>query len=890
MKDRKLSLLRNLLMLSAGLVQLLAFAGNAAAANQRYTVHMYDRWLDYFEQDGMAIAEGDIVLGRAEEIAILRDAHPDHRKALATFRTDILWPIGPSGLFEVPYTYESGANALQAIASFNATFAGLIQWVPRTTQVDYVAFNLANKANDTSGSCNSALGRMGGRQEIGGNFDCPVAFVLHEMGHALGLFHTHQSASADKFVRFSFATIDPARRSSYAPIHYGVQTDGYDYSSVMHYPYAGSSIGPDRNVFATIPAGIDIRNVNGYSAGDVDAIKRLYGTYSTATTIVTNPAGLDVIVDGQRRTTPYSVAWGLGSSHQISVPAELQSKDGYSFAFGRWSHDESAAPVSLQQWIVEPGLDRDGRPMNVPKVGVLTANFIRLIDVEPYVPGGPYGQYTVAPEVPAWAGSKNLYPQLTKFVLTATPDPGYLNFWYWEAADTLTGGSGGASQASLRIRADLPTQKVGVGFVAAPAILIQPTGPGVDGSVRVGLTYPDGSTKSLALPWAGKPPAGAYRLAVPTTIGRSESVRFALKGIDGLDDPATGSINVPTAGQSTKVVTVKLEKEFQPLVQVNPSCAGTVALSGQAAWLPVGANFSATATPIGGAIFAGWSGTASGSSPTIDATANVVPELIANFNSFAEPFTLSSVVPSRYFLGQGPQTFEMRGSGFSSETYVVINDVSTRPARFVDSHTLRVTLSDADLPGQRDISVNAGTHVAGSCFNFTASLGIAAVKAGDAGKSTVYEFYNASLDHYFITWAPDEITKLDNGAFAGWARTGKSFPVFTVAQPGLSSVCRIYIPPGKGDGHYFGRDKAECDGTMTKNPTFVLEASSFFYLIPANLGTCGAGSVPVYRVYSNRTDANHRYTTDRAVRDQMVAKGWLAEGDGPDTVVMCAPQ
>ena len=52
----------------------------------------------------------------------------------------------------------------------------------------------------------------------------------------------------------------------------------------------------------------------------------------------------------------------------------------------------------------------------------------------------------------------------------------------------------------------------------------------------------------------------------------------------------------------------------------------------------------------------------------------------------------------------------------------------------------------------------------------------------------------------------------------------------------------------------------------------------------------GAGQVPVYRVFTNRVDANHRYTTDRATRDAMVAKGWIAEGDGEDTVVMCAPQ
>ncbi len=154
---------------------------------------------------------------------------------------------------------------------------------------------------------------------------------------------------------------------------------------------------------------------------------------------------------------------------------------------------------------------------------------------------------------------------------------------------------------------------------------------------------------------------------------------------------------------------------------------------------------------------------------------------------------------------------------------------------------------------------------------------------------TVVEFYNASLDHYFITYVADEIAKLDNGTFKGWARTGLSFKAFATAQSAASAVCRIYIPPGKGDGHFFGRDTNECDGTMAKNPTFVLESSAFIYLYPPTLGICAAGQVPVYRVFSNRADANHRYTTDRAVRDQMVGKGWLAEGDGADTVVMCAP-
>jgi 6-phosphogluconolactonase (cycloisomerase 2 family) len=171
----------------------------------------------------------------------------------------------------------------------------------------------------------------------------------------------------------------------------------------------------------------------------------------------------------------------------------------------------------------------------------------------------------------------------------------------------------------------------------------------------------------------------------------------------------------------------------------------------------------------------------------------------------------------------------------------------------------------------------------------TQNKSITVQAAGTPIVSTAVEFYNVSLDHYFITYVADEIGKLDNGTFKGWTRTGLSFKVFATAQSGTTAVCRIYIPPGKGDGHFFGRDANECDGTMTKNPTFILESSTFLYLYPPTLGTCATGQVPVYRVFSNRADANHRYTTDRAVRDQMVAKGWLAEGDGADTVVMCAP-
>jgi Repeat of unknown function (DUF5648) len=163
---------------------------------------------------------------------------------------------------------------------------------------------------------------------------------------------------------------------------------------------------------------------------------------------------------------------------------------------------------------------------------------------------------------------------------------------------------------------------------------------------------------------------------------------------------------------------------------------------------------------------------------------------------------------------------------------------------------------------------------------------------GDPGPHplTVVEFYNAALDHYFITWNPEEIAGLDTASSArGWTRTGLTFNVYKQQGNGTSAVCRYYLPPQYGDSHFFGRGAEECRATGDRNPAFVLEQSDFMQVWLPTQGFCPANTRAIYRVFSNRIDANHRYTTDPAVRDRMVQRGWLAEGDGPDQVVMCGP-
>jgi hypothetical protein len=208
-------------------------------------------------------------------------------------------------------------------------------------------------------------------------------------------------------------------------------------------------------------------------------------------------------------------------------------------------------------------------------------------------------------------------------------------------------------------------------------------------------------------------------------------------------------------------------------------------------------------------------------------------------------------------------------------------------SNFLDGNTVSCTGAPAQCTiGQ--VGLVAGATIRGATSSTT--FEIPGNFSNSAPTVEVVEFYNAVLDHYFITWVPAEIANLDAGNTpTRWTRTGQTFRIYTSPQGGNSPVCRYYIPPAKGDSHFFGRGKAECDATGANNPSFVLEATDFMFAYLPGVGTCPIRSRPVYRVFSNRPDANHRYMVDTAVRDQMVGRGWLAEGDGPNLVVMCAP-
>lgn len=162
------------------------------------------------------------------------------------------------------------------------------------------------------------------------------------------------------------------------------------------------------------------------------------------------------------------------------------------------------------------------------------------------------------------------------------------------------------------------------------------------------------------------------------------------------------------------------------------------------------------------------------------------------------------------------------------------------------------------------------------------------------------EYYYPHLNHYFLTASAAEIAALDAGMLPGWTRTGRKLPGVFLADPStgdvqapVTPVCRFYGLPSAGlDTHFFSASPAECAAVQTKWPEiWVLETLSAFYLFLPNRGdgTCPAGALPIYRLYNNRADVNHRYTTSLDIKAQMISEGWLPEGYGDNGVAMCAP-
>lgn len=154
-----------------------------------------------------------------------------------------------------------------------------------------------------------------------------------------------------------------------------------------------------------------------------------------------------------------------------------------------------------------------------------------------------------------------------------------------------------------------------------------------------------------------------------------------------------------------------------------------------------------------------------------------------------------------------------------------------------------------------------------------------AAAVGD--ESTVIEYYNASLDHYFVTAEADEVAMLDQGVVVpGWSRTGRAFKSLVRDAAGGVPACRYTGTPNIGQStHFYSIYPEEC-AFLAGNPLWTSEGIAFRAqdFVPELL--CAADRSLVWRLYNNGKGgmANHRYLTGRSDIASMLDQGWMVEG------------
>lgn len=321
------------ILAAGGLLLAAAVTLGAQSRPPRHTVLIGDQVLRYQEVDGMAVAEGDILLGTAAEIEAAAAGKPLPRGAsiyLNSLGQPNNWPDGVM-YYEIAAGFPNPQRVLDAIEHWNSRTP--LKIVPRTGQPNFVRFV-------TGSGCSSFLGMIGGAQTIQLASGCSTGSVVHEIGHAFGLMHEQARLDRDTWLTVKYENIDSTAFSQYHQRRLSRDQGYYDYGSIMHYSRVGFSI-DGRSTLETVPPGIPIGQSNGLSAGDIDAVTRLYGFTPQQTTITTIPEGLAIVVDGTRYTAPQAFSWAPGTVHTLEVdPEQLSGPQTAPVRnrFARWSN------------------------------------------------------------------------------------------------------------------------------------------------------------------------------------------------------------------------------------------------------------------------------------------------------------------------------------------------------------------------------------------------------------------------------------------------------------------------------------------------------------------------------------------------------------------------
>jgi uncharacterized repeat protein (TIGR01451 family) len=381
------------------------------------TTLLHGRQITYEVKNGRAVYQSDMILGDERDVAEGRFAGRPAaggvrvRPQSATIEPSLqytsgLWPV-VNGAVRVPYTItintgqlsSTATNISAAISEANTQLAGVAQWVPAAAS-DTFQVNFNFTVGDESGACEAIVGMRGDPvnpiQPIGGSENCTVTTILHEMGHALGLYHEQSRVDRNSYVTYNEGAVDKPQHANFDILPTLTDSGLYNYASIMEYSSFLFSRYGTEPILESIPAGIVLgTSLPQYTTGDLDGIMRLYGFAPTAVTVDTNPSGLNLVVDNTACTAPCVFKnWAIGSQHTLSIPLDshqqtLQILNNQPYVFGNWNGNPQFSTVdapSESQTITITNSAGNGTLLSPTSAPAITNYLASFIPVHAYNP------------------------------------------------------------------------------------------------------------------------------------------------------------------------------------------------------------------------------------------------------------------------------------------------------------------------------------------------------------------------------------------------------------------------------------------------------------------------------------------------------------------------
>ena len=226
------------------------------------------RTVVYEQNNDYAVVEGDILIGKIRTLSMKN----------ASILSDLGGGLWPQGI--IPFELAEDLPLNNKLAALQA----ITLW-QKKTNINFIELTSKNRDNypdfisfvPVGGTtCASFVGRQKGGQIIQLAPRCNTMNTVHEMGHALGLWHEQSRSDRDSYIQIVWDNIDEDHRYNFNQhLTDGKDYGDYDYQSIMHYP-ANAFSKNGLNTIIPLMDNVEIGQRNHLTDKDIAAINAMY--------------------------------------------------------------------------------------------------------------------------------------------------------------------------------------------------------------------------------------------------------------------------------------------------------------------------------------------------------------------------------------------------------------------------------------------------------------------------------------------------------------------------------------------------------------------------------------------------------------------------------------